>query len=247
MRAKYILAILFSVALVPAGFCWEYTFDTDHGWSYFDNDTEASVAVAPSDGVLSVEYPDYGFVSLRYIFADKDTNSPRFGSNKDLTDGYVTATLSYSGEAPEFAYFFFAGGGETGDDQIYLTGEEGSWTGGTQTFWAASNNPLELGTEMASTGTFYFTPEAYSVLNVGEEHDGLRDAAGLASWEDSITSVDAVGVVLGYVGTDPGGATLNIDEFTVTPEPNILLLSAPLAAFLGWRIRRRGKRSSRKA
>lgn len=244
MRAKIILTMLFSLVLAPAAFCWEYTFDADQGWSYFDGDTGAGVPVAPSGGVLSVDYPDYSFVSLRYVFADKDS-SPFFG-NKDLTGGYVSATVSYSGSvAPTFAYFFFAGAGDAGDDQVYLTGEPGSWEGGSQTFWAASDFPLDIGTEFASTGTFNFDTDTFAQLSVGPEHDAQRGSAD--SWGDSITSVDAVGIVLGYVGTPPGDAQLNIDEFTVTPEPHALLLMGPLAGFLGWRIRRRGKRTATKA
>lgn len=243
MRIKLILALVFSVVFLPAAFCWEYTFDTDQGWSYFDNDTGGRVAVSPSDGVLSVDYPDYGFFSVRYIFADKDTNSPWFGSNKDLTGGYVSATLSYSGsQAPTFAYFFFAGAGDPGDDQVYVT-EEASWVGGTQTFWASSV-ALELGGEMTEA-TLSFSPSEWSMLSVGSVHDDQRGTA--ASWDDSLASVDAVGIMLGYVGTPPEGAKLNIDEFTVTPEPSILLLSGPLAGFLGWAIRRKARRSPRKA
>ena len=240
MRARVILTILFSVALLPAAFCWEYTFDTGQ-WSYFDDDTGANVAVTPSDGVLSIDYPDYGFHSVRYVFADKDSTGPVFGSNKDLTGGYVSATLSYSASAPTYAYFFFAGAGQPGDDQAYVT--EGSWTGGSQTFWTSANIVDSIGAD-PQTIEVSFESSLWSMINVGPVHDDQRGDA--ASWADSLTSVDAVGLVLGYVG-DPGDSQLNIDEFTVTPEPSILLLSGPLAGFLGWRIRRRSKRTAKKA
>jgi len=231
------------VVFLPAAFSWEYTFDTDQGWSYFDNDTGGGVAVSPSGGVLSVDYPDYSFFSVRYIFADKDTNNPWFGSNKDLGGGQVSATLSYSGsQAPTFAYFFFAGAGDAGDDQVYVT-EEASWSGGTQTFWA-SNMALELGEGMVYA-PLSFSPSQWSMFSVGPVHDEQRGTA--ASWEDSLASVDAVGIMLGYVGTPPEGGKLNIDEFTVTPEPSILLLSGPLAGFLGWAMWRKRRRSPRKA
>ncbi len=248
MRAKLILAIVFSVAIAPAAFSWELTwsFDADHAWSYFDDDTVAATRVAPSGGVLSVDYPDYSFVSIRYIFLDKDTVNPVFGSNMEMSSGdYLRATLSYTGsKAPTFAYFFLAGGGDAGDDQIYLTGEPGSWQGGTQTFWATDSLGITLGTEFATTPNIYFTPENFSLLDVGTVHDSRRGIAD--SLATTLASVDAIGIILGYVGTPPANATLNIDEFTVTPEPSILLLSAPLAGFLGWRIRRRSKRTARK-
>jgi len=240
MRAKFILTILFCIVL-PTAYCWEYTFDADQGWSYFDNDTGPGTSVAPSGGVLSVDYPSYSFFSVRYIFLDKDSLHPTFGSNQDLGGGYVKARVSYSGSvAPAFAYFFLAGGGNAGDDQIYLTGGPGSWVGGSQTFWAASNDPLSLGTEMTWTPTLYFTPETFKVLSVGPQHNAQRGTAD--SWATTIASVDAVGIVLGFVGTPPADAKVNIDEFTVTPEPSVLLLSGPLAGFLAWKIRRRGKR-----
>ena len=241
MRARVILTILFSVALIPAAFCWEYTFDTGQ-WSYFDDDTGANVAVSASDGTLSIDYPDYGFHSVRYVFADKDSTGPVFGSNKELTDGYVSATLSYSGLAPTYAHFFFAGAGQPGDDQIYVT--DGTETvGGTMTFWASPNiaDSLVVDPQTIEVG---FWPCTWSMMNVGPVHDAQRGSG--ASWADSLASVDAVGLVLGYVG-DPGDSQLNIDEFTVTPEPSILLLSGPLAGFLGWRIRRRSKRTAKKA
>jgi hypothetical protein len=249
MQGKLILAIAILALLVPAAYCWEitYTFDTDHNWGYFDNDTGPRTSVSPSGGVLSVDYPDYDFVSIRYIFFDQDTVNPVFGANVDLSqEAYVRAKLSYSGsQAPTFAYFFFAGGGDAGDDQIYLTGQPGSWQGGTQTFWAASSDPLQLTNELAWTSTYYFTPDTFKRLTVGPEHTSQMGDPD--TWAASISSVDAIGIVLGYVGTPPADATLNIDEFTVTPEPSILLLSGPLAGFLGWRIRRRSRKRTAKA
>ncbi len=242
MRKNIIpIVVLFSIVVLPAAFCWEYTytFDSDQGWSYFDNDTGAGTSVSPSGGALSVNYPDYSFVSVRYIFADMDSAGGIFG-NADLTEGYVEAKLSYSGSvAPTFAYFFLAGGGDAGDDQIYLTGEPGSWQGGTQTFRTASSTSLEIGPDLAWTERVYFNPSNFPVSTVGSVHNARRGTAD--AWADTITSVDAVGIALGFVGTPPADGKLNIDEFTVTPEPSALLLMGPLAGFLGWRIRRKSK------
>jgi hypothetical protein len=245
MRGRILLTALVSVVLVPAAYCWEYTytFDGDEGWSFFDNDTGAGTAAAPSGGVLSVNYP--GAASVRYIFADKDSAGEIFG-NVDLTGGSLTARLSYSGSvAPTFAYFFLAGGGDAGDDQIYLTGEPGSWQGGTQTFRAASSTPLVIGTELAWTSTVDFTRANFSVMSVGSVHNARRGTAD--SWAATISSVDAVGIALGFVGTPPADAKLNIDEFTVTPEPSALLLMGPMAGFLAWRIRRRTRKTAIRA
>ena len=245
MRGRILLTALVSVVLVPAAFCWEYTytFDADEGWSFFDNDTGAGTAAASSGGVLSLDYP--GAASVRYIFADKDSTGGIFG-NVDLTGGSLTARLSYSGSvAPTFAYFFLAGSGDAGDDQIYLTGEPGSWQGGTQTFWTASSSPLEIGTDMAWTSVLDFDTDNFHVTTVGTAHNTRRGAAD--SWADTIAGVDAVGIALGFVGTPPADAKLNIDEFTVTPEPSALLLMGPMAGFLAWRIRRRTRKTATRA
>lgn len=246
MRGRILLTALVSVVLVPAAFCWEYTytFDADEGWSFFDGDTGAGTAAVPSGGVLSVDYPG-ATDAVRYIFADKDSTGGIFG-NADLTNGSLTARLSYSGSvAPTFAYFFLAGAGDAGDDQIYLTGEPGSWQGGSQTFWTTSDSSLEIGTDMAWTSVMDFNTDNFHVTSVGTEHNAQRGVAD--SWADTITSVDAVGIALGYVGTPPADAKLNIDEFTVTPEPSALFLMGPMAGFLAWRIRRRTRKTATRA
>jgi len=242
---KILSAIVFLFIIVPAAFSWEYvaTFDSNEGWKYFDNDTGAAAAAPQGTGILSVPYPNYAAPSFswRYIFVDQD--AANFYPNMNLTNGYVRATLSYSGSvAPTFAYFFLAGGGNAGDDIISISGSQG----GSQTFWGTYNNPLTIPKEptWTTTSNIYFNTDNFGVFDVGPVHNARRGTPD--SWDATIVDLDAVGVVLGYYGTPPGDAKLNIDTFTVTPEPGLLLLSGPLAGFLGWKIRRRGKRQAAK-
>jgi len=240
MHIKSVLATVAVLCLVSAAFGWEYTatFDSDEDWKFFDNDIAPGTDLNSGGGVLSVPAPTYGAWSWRYVFVDKDSVSP-FQGNDDLTGGYVQATLSYTGVAPTFAYFFLAGGGE--GDLIYIDGS----TDGSQTFWGAFGDPLVIpeSPNTTTTANMYFTPDNFGVLNVGTVHDARRGTPD--SWEATITSVDAVGIALGYFG-DASGATVEIDEFTVTPEPSLLLLSGPLAGFLGWRIRRKTRKAAAK-
>jgi hypothetical protein len=244
MYTKIICAIASVFIIVPAALSWEYvaTFDTNENWKYFDNDTGAGTAAPQGTGILSVPYSNYGAPSWswRYIFVDQD--AANFSPNMNLTNGFVRATLSYSGSvAPTFAYFFLAGGGNTGDDTIYVGGGQG----GSQTFWGAYNKPLSISQSPNwTTAAIDFNTTNFGVFDVGPAHDARRGTPD--SWDTTITTVDAVGVVLGYYGTPPGDAKLNIDTFTVTPEPSMLLLSGPLAGFLGWKIRRRGRRPTSK-
>jgi hypothetical protein len=243
MCIRCVLVTVAVVCLVCPAFGWELSFDfsTDQGWKYFDDDTGAGTsAPSPSGGVMSVSYPTYSAFSWRYVFFDKDSSGVPF-ADLDLSGGYVEATLSYTGAAPTFAYFFLAGAGNAGDDLIYIDGA----AGGSQTFWGTFNDPLTIAESPGSTTVRTdFGTDTFGVFSPGPEHRARRGTVD--SWDTTITNVDAVGIVLGYYG-DPEGATLNIDEFTVTPEPSLLLLSGPLAGFLGWRIRRRTRKAAVKA
>jgi hypothetical protein len=241
MHIKSVLATVAVLCLVSAASGWEYTatFDTDEDWKYFDNDIGPGTDVASGGGVLSVPAPSYGAWSWRYVFFDKDSTGFASG-DQDLAGGYVQTTLSYTGVAPTFAYFFLAGGGE--GDLIYIDGS----VDGSQTFWGSFSDPLVLSEspDTTTTAKIYFTPDNFGVFNVGTVHDARRGSAD--SWATTIASVDAVGIALGYFG-DASGATVEIDEFTVTPEPSLLLLSGPLAGFLGWKIRRKTRKAAAKA
>ncbi len=237
MYKNLVFAVVVAVLLVPSAFCWEYraTFDTDEGAKYFDNDTGAGTSVAPSGGVLSVAYPNYAAFSWRYVFVDKDATNPDMGPNLSFPQGgSVQAKLSYTGMAPTFAFFFLAGGGNAGDDLIYISGAQG----GSQTFWGTAGNPLTITPSMQWTAKVDFNTSNFSVFDVGPQHNTRRGTSD--SWATTMSGVDAFGVALGYFG-NPGSSTLNIDEFVVTPEPSLLLLGGPLAGFLGWRIRRRSR------
>ena len=243
MSLKSIFVVVATILFIPAASCWEYvaTFDTNEGWKYFDDDTGPGTAIASGGGVLSVPAPSYGAWSWRYVFFDKDATSSVINNpDMDFTKGgYVQATLSYTGTAPMFAYFFLAGGGE--DDYAYIDGTEG----GSQTFWGTYNNPLTIAEDPGSTTTaqYLFNTSTFAVFSPGTEHRNRRGTPD--SWATTIASVDAIGIALGYYG-DPGESTVRIDEFTVTPEPSLLLLSGPLAGFLGWRIRRKTRKSPAK-
>jgi hypothetical protein len=245
MYTKIISAVVLVFICVPAALSWEYvaTFDTNENWKYFDNDTGAGTAAPQGTGILSVPYANYGAPSWswRYIFVDQD--AANFSPNTNLTNGSVQATLSYSGSvAPTFAYFFLAGGGNAGDDSIYINGSQG----GSQTFWGAYNNPLSIAQSpnWTTTVAIDFNTTNFGVFDVGPVHNARRGTPD--SWDSTIVDVDGVGIVLGYYGTPPGDAKLNIDTFSFTPEPGMLLLSGPLAGFLGWKIRRRQRRAPAK-
>jgi hypothetical protein len=247
MNAKLILTILLSLLIVPAAFCWEYTttFDADPGWTYFDGDAGTGTAVSQEawEGTLSMPWPMF---TVRYIFAD--SNTPGFGSNVDLSSpaAYVQANIRWTGgelnSSNCVAYFFLAGGGDNSDD-IWVWSDPNS-ASGSQTFWTSdvALYDLGLGSEWVNTGDIYLNADNFSLFSPGTKHDQRRGAAD--SWNASIQSVDAVGIILGYFGMEPG--SFEISEFTVTPEPSFLLLSGPLAGFLGWRIHRKGRKSARK-
>ena len=242
MSLKSIFVVVATILFIPAASCWEYvaTFDTNEGWKYFDDDTGPGTAIASGGGVLSVPAPSYGAWSWRYVFFDKDATSFNNPDMDFTKGGYVQATLSYTGTAPTVAFFFLAGGGE--DDYVYIDGTEG----GSQTFRGTQNNMLTIAEAPGSTTTaqYLFNTSTFAVFSPGTEHRNRRGTPD--SWATTIGSVDAIGIALGYYG-DPGDSTVRIDEFTVTPEPSLLLLSGPLAGFLGWRIRRKTRKSPAKA
>ncbi len=230
MYMKTICAVAIALLVAPAAFCWEvnWTFDAETHWKYFDTTeqgTTGAVDISSATGVLLVPYPQDTF---RFAFVDKDATNPAFPPNVALGGGYVEATLSYTGVAPTFAYFFLAGAGDPGDDIVYGTDI-------SQTYYSTAwTNPLHLTT----------SPQTFKI-DFGESfwHLDSIGNSGSASWAQTISSVDAVGIAFGYYGVENiSGSTVNVGEFTVTPEPSLLLLSGPLAGFLGWRIRKRGKR-----
>jgi spore coat protein CotH len=94
------------------------------------------------------------------VFFDKDATSSVINNpDMDFTKGgSVQATLSYTGTAPMFAYFFLAGGGE--DDYAYIDWTEGGSRGPLQeqaSYWFFRHLGLQYSTQewvlLLSNGT----------------------------------------------------------------------------------------------
>ena len=64
-------------------------------------------------------------------------------------------------------------------------------------------------------------------------------------WSTAVGDVDLIGV-LWFDSGESNNPQMRVDNFTVTPEPGLLMTMAPMAGFLGWRLRHsRRKRTVR--
>ena len=202
---------------------------TDYGSSWanlFSSNYDEDGAQYSSTGGYTGGYVFQNAVgyNLHLIFADSDGSNGLLAGNKDYStfprlEAYVTAAGNY---IDAFADLFFA---STGDSSTNPVGAANLTVYATQTRrYVIEYDPWTL-----LTGDLT-NPSQWSRV------------WGSADWSSAISDVDVVGVLFD-VDMTFGGNQVMVDDFVGTPEPGLLLTMAPMAGFLGWRLRRARKRN----
>jgi len=167
------------------------------------------------------------------IFADSDASGGNLAGNEDFTiapsmQAYLKRDSAL--QIPATTFFFASTGDSTTDP--------------TQA------SDLALYTQRFAD-FFYVDPgdswNLYTADLTDSNKWSKQMGSGDRTWSNAITDVDLVGVMFVVTGADPGAETIMVDNFTVTPEPGLLIMMGPLAGFLGWRVRRGKKRNSARA
>ncbi len=152
------------------------------------------------------------------IFADSDASNGALAGNVNYSAlPSLEAYLKWSGTASCSGVLFFA---STLD---------------------SSTNPVGA----PNLTVYYYTPSSFSSSWVHRtaalaSSSGWYIAQGSGAWSAALSDVDVVGVICYPYGQ----GQLMVDNFVGTPEPGLLLTMAPMAGFLGWRLRRRSKRTA---
>jgi len=192
----------------------------------FGSNYDEDGAQYSSTGGHSGGYVFQNVVSNTYslIFADSDASNGALAGNKDYStfprlEGYVTAAGDY---IDAYVDLFFA---STGDSSTNPVGAANLTVYATQAApWIIEFDPWTL-----LTGDLT-NPSQWSRVR------------GSADWSSAIGDVDVVGVFFD-VDMTMGANQVMVDDFVGTPEPGLLLTMAPMAGFLGWRLRRIKRRN----
>lgn len=202
---------------------------TDYGTSWanlFSSNYDEDGAAYSSTGGHSGGYVFQNVASDTYslIFADSDASSGALAGNKNYStfprlEAYVTATGDY---IDSWVDLFFASTGDSNTNPV-----------GAANLTVYTTQIRELIIEY-----FPWTLLTGDLTNPSE----WTRVRGSADWSSAIIDVDVVGV---FVDVDLtfGTNRVMVDDFVGTPEPGLLLTMAPMAGFLGWRLRRRSRRN----
>jgi hypothetical protein len=204
---------------------------TDYGtWTqlfvsnYLENGAKHSDSGGVSGGYDYIDV-DWAPSNWNLIFADSDASGGTFAGNKNYTAMGVTEMSAYvmrsSSNIPAATFFFVS-------DASGTTPSQSSTVWYYNLFIPSTSWPSQPLTAPMTSSTNW-TP----IIPSG--------SGTPRTWAASIADVDLVGVML-IDATETGNPEMRIDEFTVTPEPCLLLTMAPLGAFLGWRLRRNRKK-----
>lgn len=202
---------------------------TDYGSSWsslFSSNYDEDGAQYSSTGGRTGGYVFQNAVgyNLHLVFADSDASNGSLAGNVNYSamprlEAYVTAAGQY---IDAYVDLFFA---STGDSSTNPVGA------GNLTVYATQARPwiIEYDPWTLISGDLT-NPSQWSRVR------------GSAHWSSAIIDVDVVGV---FVDVDMtfGTNRVMVDDFVGTPEPGLLLTMAPMAGFLGWRLRRRSKRN----
>ncbi len=197
---------------------------------------------------------------------DENLIGQLFGANLDedgalhSNTGGVTGGYDYSNYAWTaghwgllFADADASGGNLAGNKNYSSTPEVSSYMARNSTnypttsFFFASNNNASDSTLNTSSTIFYYNYSWSIVSSSWEYHTAdLSDSSkwtrrrGSVEYANALADVDAIGLMF-LDGTEAGTPELRVDNFA-TPEPGLLMTMAPLAGFIGWRVRRNRKR-----
>lgn len=169
------------------------------------------------------DYTNFAWVAGNWnlIFADADASGGNLAGNKDYSNiPSLSAWLeySYTQATGVTTTFFFASTEDSGTD-----------------ITAASNQNLFY------WNSTFFPTQSWAQYSADLTNTGnWTRMTGTGTFANSIQDVDLVGIL--FLGSATGSPEMRVDNFTATPEPGLFLTMAPLAGFLGWRLRRGRKK-----
>jgi hypothetical protein len=237
VKSSIIVTFIAVCALCDLAFCdpvgYTETFTSDNAdWQTdedFDDSLFASYGGVSWDSGSKFVYAPYPAVEedltkTTAIFADATSSTPdgilagnvNYSSAKGLI---VSLKLSTDAVVPSVC-FFLASNANSSSSTLSTS---------SAIFYAVTGaDQNQLGTTW-SQYTYNFTQT-------------WRRLRGSASFSESLADVDAIGVMMADFGHTE--YDLYVDNFTVTPEPGALLMMAPMAGFLGWKVVRRKRPSA---
>jgi hypothetical protein len=232
VKINQLVAFMASFLLCASAFCdpisYTETFDasgdnrdwgTDHALvtqlfgSNYDEDG-AQHSNTGGIGNSGYDYTNFAWEVGQWhlLFADADASGGNLAGNKDYSDTpALTANLQISVSAGPTTTFLLASTGDSGTTPDSST---------NLYYWNTTFFPSQTWTEYSADLT---------------DADNWTRIKGSAEFTDSLLDVDLVGII--FLGSQTGSPEMRVDDFTATPEPGLLMTMAPLAGFLGWRLR----------
>jgi hypothetical protein len=197
---------------------------TDSGWwfdeffsaNYDEDGASHSNAGGYTGGYNYTYQPGWTYYTYS-IFADSDASNGLLAGNKDYStfprlEACVRATSGYGYGWIDGGFFFAS----TGD---------------------SSTNPVGAANLTMFMTYIGMVPSDWAHWTADLTPSQWWLERGSADWSSAISDVDVVGVW--FWPEESEDTEFGVDDFVGTPEPGLLLSMAPVAGFLGWRLRRR--------